>query len=78
VAAVAFIAGSTAMQIITSVARAAVTVRIVKCSGRMTLLTSDVSVRADQREACDVVVKPKLRDPTRRDMTGFAARSQLT
>lgn len=78
VAAVAFIAESTAMQVIIYVARTAVTVHIVKCSGRMTLLTSHVSVRADQGELCDVMVKPKLRNPARRNMTGLAAFSDLT
>lgn len=77
-AAVTFIAERTAMQIITGVAGSAVVISIMKRGSFVTLLTGDVGVCADQREARDVMVEPELCNPTRRNMTGFALIPNLT
>lgn len=76
-AAVTPFAKRTPMQVITAVARCAAVVGIVKCHGGMALQAGDIGVRADQRETCDVMIKPKLRDPARRNMTRFTTFTEL-
>ncbi len=77
-AAFAFIAERTPMQIIISVARSTVAIGIMKRCSFVALLTRDVGVRADQREARDVMIEPEFRNPTRRNMTGLATLADLT
>jgi len=78
VTAVAFTAERTAMWILICVTRCALAIGIMKRCRCVTLLTGDIGMRADQGESRDVMIEHELRNPTRRNVAGFAALPDLT
>ncbi len=77
VASVALLAERTAMRVVACVAGNTVGPGVVKCRRLMAIVTRYVRVRAQERKAHEVMVKPYVRSPVGRDVTACTLCTQL-